>query len=958
MPSTQVAAKNGDGNDDRVVNKRELQEENSGVTLAGILDLSNHEWAETVFQVTIDLLNDKNDGFFDADLAALGPIEYEIRDSACDPYEALSEYWNVRAVADGVIGARCSGASTPLAWLGGFDNIPQVSPMSTSAKLSNKSEFPYFSRVVSPDDQRGQVGALIQTMDLFGWDRVTIINTDTAYAKDLATSFLANWKGEVSYLATVKLDADGSVDEESVDQVVEGAPHDDPRINSKVVLVLAHDQHAHPILKRARDRFPEDTFYIGTDAWIGSASPSDDRLTREAGYLGVVPYSNKDEVHEQFVRLGGDRLRPYLNAAGEFQDHAADYTVDAIVAMALALAATPPGLRRDGAAVTAALRRLEFRGVTGPVSFTNLGDRRNPQFSILNFQRFPDGHKWVNVGTAGTGAGTATFGPSGIRGVCFAGVGCGLDAAPNDSPPPPVDRIETWVPVVISLLIIGFAGGFYLYRRKKIIASRKAKAIIAAKEGELNDFRNSVVDMCTAEEQYVPKITNDARMSMSKAAQARSARWCWRETEGFMGNWGHEEIEGNPSDRWVRYDDSSNQALELAYEEQGRVGQCTPIPGYVVDFSTMIQTKATTNFQREVKRVEVFASEETALDLSNIVVAKGRPSDIAKEEPHMVLVPGDIVQITKKRTDGWAYGSKLHLEDEPLCRRLVQLTLSSQDIELALSGSDASVNGGAVDGALASSVVTEDNDKILVAGDGGWFPMNVTRAPNTDDLATFRKTLGSASDLAPPENWDHVADPSVVQKSKALDEKSKEYQDVAVAFLATLPESQKIVRIQRIQNMAMWQSYIVKRKTVIDRDTSLRGSIASKGELARFERKWLWHGTNEDSVDKIIQQGFNRSFCGKNATAYGKGVYFARNASYSSCDTYSPKNSSGHKFILACSVVVGEFCNGKHNARTPDLRDAAKNILFDSTVDNLARPSLYVTYHDAQAYPEYLIVFK
>ena len=114
-----------------------------------------------------------------------------------------------------------------------------------------------------------------------------------------------------------------------------------------------------------------------------------------------------------------------------------------------------------------------------------------------------------------------------------------------------------------------------------------------------------------------------------------------------------------------------------------------------------------------------------------------------------------------------------------------------------------------------------------------------------------------------------------------------------------------------------------------------------------------------DSIEKIIQQGFNRSFCGKNATVYGKGVYFARDSSYSSSDTYSPKDPfTGHKHILACSVVVGEFCPGRTNARTPDLRDATKNILYDSTVDSVSDPSLYVTYHDAQAYPEYLITFK
>ena len=54
---------------------------------------------------------------------------------------------------------------------------------------SDKAEFPYFSRMVSPDDERGQVGALVATMRLFDWDRVTIINTDTVYAKDMAMAF-------------------------------------------------------------------------------------------------------------------------------------------------------------------------------------------------------------------------------------------------------------------------------------------------------------------------------------------------------------------------------------------------------------------------------------------------------------------------------------------------------------------------------------------------------------------------------------------------------------------------------------------------------------------------------------------------------------------------------------------------------------------------------------------------
>ena len=49
--------------------------------------------------------------------------------------------------------------------------------------------------------------------------------------------------------------------------------------------------------------------------------------------------------------------------------------------------------------------------------------------------------------------------------------------------------------------------------------------------------------------------------------------------------------------------------------------------------------------------------------------------------------------------------------------------------------------------------------------------------------------------------------------------------------------------------------------------------------IARYERVWLFHGTDLDTIPKILQQGFNRSFAGKNATVYGVGVYFARDAS-------------------------------------------------------------------------------
>ena len=49
---------------------------------------------------------------------------------------------------------------------------------------------------------------------------------------------------------------------------------------------------------------------------------------------------------------------------------------------------------------------------------------------------------------------------------------------------------------------------------------------------------------------------------------------------------------------------------------------------------------------------------------------------------------------------------------------------------------------------------------------------------------------------------------------------------------------------------------------------------------------------------------------------------------------------------------MGEYCKGIKHAVTPAMRNALKNQLYDSTVDNVNDPSIFVTYHDAQAYPE------
>ena len=97
------------------------------------------------------------------------------------------------------------------------------------------------------------------------------------------------------------------------------------------------------------------------------------------------------------------------------------------------------------------------------------------------------------------------------------------------------------------------------------------------------------------------------------------------------------------------------------------------------------------------------------------------------------------------------------------------------------------------------------------------------------------------------------------------------------------------------------------------------------------------------------------------ATAFGDGVYFAVNASYSAGGTYSPPDqSTGNRHIFLARVLTGVYTKGKSGIKTPPAKDASKSAvdLYDSVVNDMNSPIMFVIFYDAQCYPEYLITFK
>jgi len=129
--------------------------------------------------------------------------------------------------------------------------------------------------------------------------------------------------------------------------------------------------------------------------------------------------------------------------------------------------------------------------------------------------------------------------------------------------------------------------------------------------------------------------------------------WCWQETESQMPAHDSSETFGDPLECWIKYDESSNASIENAYK-QG-LPKFSLTAEYALDLRKMEQRNILTGFRRSIKRVDLRESTNAAEGQPQ----RDRllPTDL-RGEPQMVLLQGDVVQISTQRDDGWAFGTK------------------------------------------------------------------------------------------------------------------------------------------------------------------------------------------------------------------------------------------------------------------------------------------------------------
>jgi hypothetical protein len=73
---------------------------------------------------------------------------------------------------------------------------------------------------------------------------------------------------------------------------------------------------------------------------------------------------------------------------------------------------------------------------------------------------------------------------------------------------------------------------------------------------------------------------------------------------------------------------------------------------------------------------------------------------------------------------------------------------------------------------------------------------------------------------------------------------------------------------------------------------------------------------------------------------------------------YAPAMPDGKRYMYYTRAAVGQCTVGNKDLVEPPPKGGSGSDSYDSTVNNVANPTIFVLFYDNQYYPEYLITFN
>ena len=181
---------------------------------------------------------------------------------------------------------------------------------------------------------------------------------------------------------------------------------------------------------------------------------------------------------------------------------------------------------------------------------------------------------------------------------------------------------------------------------------------------------------------------------------------------------------------------------------------------------------------------------------------------------------------------------------------------------------------------------------------------------------------------------------------KTVRQATSEWQVIQDKLRRSIPNA-TILRLQRIQNESLWERFAFCRQRMMKKN----------GPEGVNEKK-LFHGPGQTRPESIYCSEYGFDFRFGNAGMWGKGTYFASDASYSS--KYAHTSDQAHNQMFLAFVLTGLSTAQPPDSSLdkPPLKPGSSEDRYDSVNGLSGSTKIYIVYDHDKSYPAYLITFR
>ncbi len=294
-------------------------------------------------------------------------------DDAADPKQGTAVAQKlVDAKVNGVIGHLNSGTTVPASKIYFDAGIPQISPSATTPQYT-KQKFNTAFRVVANDNKLGStLGAY--AVDKLQVKKIAVIDDRTAYGQGVAEEFVKGAKKKLPGVQIVgkEFTNANATDFNAILTSIKGKKPD-------LIFFGGMDSVAGPMLRQMKSLGIEAKF-MGGD---GICTESLAKLAGEGAGEGNVTCAEAGGVAADQQKNMDDFVARYKKKYNVDVQIYAPYVYDAVMTMATAMQNAKSA---EPAKYLPELKKIKYQGVTGLISFDDVGDIKDGALTLFTFK--------------------------------------------------------------------------------------------------------------------------------------------------------------------------------------------------------------------------------------------------------------------------------------------------------------------------------------------------------------------------------------------------------------------------------------------------------------------------------------------------------------------------------------------------------------------------------------------